>query len=348
MICVLSGVEECSQRTAGEGPERSLGQQQEGADLPVHAVVQGDPLQGVPRAALEGDAPGAGGRRDRGQVAQGLQHFSQHVRAPGAPGLTVRRRAEDAPGEVTVGGRHGAVPLRLILPVRGARIRPFRGGLPGPVAVHGEGPPDAIRDRLGEQGVPLRGVVRPVPGEEPLRAPFLYHPVQVVHRDAQLPHHGQGDGVVAGHVRLGAVEVRLPLGVAVVQDGGGGGEEEGGPAPPPQALHDLPQIRLVLGQGHLVGPRLLAALEVVQAAVEVHHVRALAQHPLLQVLQDAGAVPPVGLRADHAGRPFQQAGDEGGVAEADGVADQGHRGEGGGRLLCGHGLTPPPPAAGGR
>ena len=94
-----------------------------------------------------------------------------------------------------------------------------------------------------------------------------------------------------------------------------------------QAGHELPEIRLIVGEFHLMTPGGAQPLQVVQPAVEMHDVGLFADDPFLEVLEHIRTVAAVRRRADDVGLALEQLRDAGGIAQADGIADEHHLGQ---------------------
>src|SRR5262249_57826465 len=116
------------------------------------------------------------------------------------------------------GGGGGAA-----LGVAGRRLSPGRRRLAGLRPPHGQLPPHAVGDRVGQPLVAGRRVVGAVLRQDLLRPRVLHHPVQVVDRDPGRLHDGVGRGVVAADVGPRAGGGGGPGCVAGGAGGGGGG-----------------------------------------------------------------------------------------------------------------------------
>jgi len=313
----------------GVQPEHARGRsahvirrQQQGADLPVHAVVDGDPLDAIAGAPLDRDAPDALGGRPGRQVAERAPDDPEHVRTLAFPGGAVGGQRQLRYPERPVGSRYGPVTRRLVRRVGGSRRRAGGGSPERLVLADREVAQEAIGDGLPEVPIALGRAVRPILAEQALDVVWLEQRVQVVHGHAEGQHRLDGDRVVAADIGGGAREAGPAPGVPVVQDRRGRGEDERRRRRRPQPADDLPQVRAIVLGRYLVAA--LGQLEVVQAAVAVDEVRPRRRHPLLQVTQHVGAVAAVRRRTHHLHPAGQPLGDGGSVPQADGVPNQQH------------------------
>lgn len=163
--------------------------------------------------------------------------------------------------------------------------------------------------------------MRAIRRHQPLRSRLRDHRVQIVHNpESGRMHHLQRDGVVTLHVLLAPVEVRAAARVPLVDDRRGVRKNERGLGLALQADHELPEVRLIVREFHLMS--MSYPLQVVQPAVEMHDVGLFADDPFLEVLEHIRTVAAVFRRAEEVRFALEQLRDAGRITQADGIADE--------------------------